>query len=74
MLMFGLSDEDILAFFGLATVLATFSKIWAIFCQTFGHPGRGTLNGIILTVLINKLGHSYLQNNSVELFCMVPRQ
>jgi hypothetical protein len=31
-------EEDILAFLGLATVLATFSKIWAIFFQTSGHP------------------------------------
>jgi hypothetical protein len=28
------SDVDILAFFGLATVLATFSKHWVIICQT----------------------------------------
>ncbi len=27
-------DEDVLAFFGLATVLATFFKIWAIFSQS----------------------------------------
>ncbi len=25
-------------FFGLATVLATFSKIWAIFSESSGHP------------------------------------
>jgi hypothetical protein len=31
-------DEGILAFLGLATVLATFSKIWAIFSQYSGHP------------------------------------
>jgi hypothetical protein len=31
-------EEDILAFLGLTTVLATFSKIWANFFQTSGHP------------------------------------
>jgi hypothetical protein len=31
-------DEYILAFFGLATVLATLSKIWANFSQSSGHP------------------------------------
>ncbi len=32
-------DEDIQAFFDLATVLATFSKIWATFSpQSSGHP------------------------------------
>jgi hypothetical protein len=35
-------DEDILAFFGLATVLATFSKVWATFSQSSGHPGWDT--------------------------------
>jgi hypothetical protein len=31
-------DEYILAFFVLATVLATLSKIWAILSQSSGHP------------------------------------
>ncbi len=31
-------DEDILKIFNLATVLATFSKIWVIFPQSSGHP------------------------------------
>jgi hypothetical protein len=32
-------DEDILAFFVLAMVLATFFKLWAnFFAQTSGHP------------------------------------
>ncbi len=35
-------DEDNLAFFVFATVLDTFSKIWAIFYQSSGHP---TSNG-----------------------------
>jgi hypothetical protein len=31
-------DEDILTLFHLATVLASISKIWAIFSQSSGHP------------------------------------
>jgi hypothetical protein len=31
-------DIDILAIFGLAIVLATFSQIWANFSQFSGHP------------------------------------
>jgi hypothetical protein len=31
-------DEDILAFFGLPTGLATFSKIWANFIPIFWSP------------------------------------
>jgi hypothetical protein len=31
-------DADILALLGLATVLATFSKICLIFSQSYGHP------------------------------------
>jgi len=33
-------DVDILTFFELATVLAPFSYIWAIFPQSSGHPGH----------------------------------
>jgi hypothetical protein len=32
-------DIKILAFLGLATVLATFCYDWAIFHQSFGHTG-----------------------------------
>jgi hypothetical protein len=32
-------EKDIFASFYLATVLATFSNIWANFFQSFGHPG-----------------------------------
>jgi len=32
----------ILPFFGLATLWATFSKIWAIFFQSSGHPALAT--------------------------------
>jgi hypothetical protein len=31
-------DEAILVFLKLASVLATFSKIWVIFSQSSGHP------------------------------------
>jgi hypothetical protein len=44
-------DEDILAFFVLAIVLATFFKLWAIFSQTSGHPNFG----------LNKL--EYMESN-----------
>jgi hypothetical protein len=37
-------NSDNLAFFGLATVLATFSKIWAIFSQSSGHPATNIPN------------------------------
>jgi hypothetical protein len=33
-------DEDILTLFHLATVLASISKIWVIFPQSSGHPGK----------------------------------
>jgi hypothetical protein len=32
-------NEDILAYFVLATILATFSKNWANFSESSGHPG-----------------------------------
>jgi hypothetical protein len=35
---FRFSFEDVLAFFGLATVLATLSNIWAIFPPIFSSP------------------------------------
>ncbi len=34
-------DVDILAFFGFATILATFSNIWVYFFQSIGLPFEG---------------------------------
>jgi hypothetical protein len=41
-------DQDILAFLSLATVLATFSKIWAkFFSQSSGHPAAAQVSPAI---------------------------
>jgi hypothetical protein len=50
-------DEDILAFFVLATVLATFSKLWVIFSpQTSGHPtGKPFKPAITFAVKVRSL-------------------
>jgi hypothetical protein len=50
-------DVNILAFFGLATVLATLSKIWATFAQSSGHLDYCPCRGRIKLDIFNKKQH-----------------
>jgi hypothetical protein len=64
-------DEDILAFFGLATVLATFSKIWAIFPQSYGRPGANVIK--LFTAVSYKKGCLSLASLSNLVHCLWAR-
>ncbi len=58
-------DEDILAFFGLAVVLATFLQYLANFSQSSGHRGQG----INWTAYWPKLPVQAAGNSCVSGFC-----